>query len=850
MNSARFKAKHPLYASATIFFLFFIAATIPLAAQRSPYAGVISIPGVVEAENYDNGGEGLTWHDTTPGNAFGVYRLNDVDVGAITAGGYFIGAIDTGEWTEYSVNVATPGNYSVTVRWASAYPSSTTFRVLMNGVDVAGTQTITPTGDWQTFQTKTFTAFNLAAGPQILRISFDTGSWNLDSLQFTAIAGQRSPYAGVIAIPGLVQAENYDNGGEGLTWHDTTPGNAFGVYRLNDVDVGAITGGGYFIGNVAAGEWAEYSVNVTTPGSYTVAVRSASADPTSTTFHLTMNGTSAGGTQPITYTGDWQTFTTSTFTVNNVLSGPQILRVTFDSGSVNLDSLQFTANTSCTAPTVSDPMTPPPKPEPTAHPDPETTATLTVTAGGSPTLTYQWYKDNAPLTDVSGHISGSNTNTLSVLAAEQWRDAGSYTVKVSNACGFIVSKPGYINVQCGGPPSPGMIAENIYRAMAFSDNRDTCDWQASVRLNYTSNISYGGSYNIPVVAAAVGYIKSFSPGAPTWNMEAFWDNYLRGELGERSDWNYAGLEMGSADYGHFDTMAILAVHYWAHQKGDTNIEALSRRWLRATFALDALAAVPQQPLTEHADGSRMTVKTKYTGPYVAMVGERSAWGFWLDFDRSIMFANAVGLGANTNDATELPQQQEIRTFVQSWPDVYGLTAADQTYLQRIMNSGTLVPYSDGGSVPYLTRDFLGSIHPATTYKFVAWPRVKATVLTQSRNPNTVATFGMAYFLDPNLAAGREAHFLYPWSQVFQDGDAFKNDVCTGTGLIDLINHVMQGSHPDCPPIITYDVNGKPVVLPTIHPAQTSTIANLPAATPNYVVTLDPTLPPTCTPACP
>ena len=45
----------------------------------------LSVPGRIEAEDYDLGGEGVAYHDTTPGNAGGAYRADDVDIE--TAGG-------------------------------------------------------------------------------------------------------------------------------------------------------------------------------------------------------------------------------------------------------------------------------------------------------------------------------------------------------------------------------------------------------------------------------------------------------------------------------------------------------------------------------------------------------------------------------------------------------------------------------------------------------------------------------------------------------------------------------------------------------------------------------------------
>src|SRR5207247_6038602 len=56
----------------------------------------------------------------------------------------------------------------------------------------------------------------------------------------TMPAGSRSPYGGTPwAMPGVVQAENFDVGGEGVAYHDTTPGNQGGQYRM-DVDFGII----------------------------------------------------------------------------------------------------------------------------------------------------------------------------------------------------------------------------------------------------------------------------------------------------------------------------------------------------------------------------------------------------------------------------------------------------------------------------------------------------------------------------------------------------------------------------------------------------------------------------------
>ena len=89
--------------------------------------------------------------------------------------------------------------------------------------------------------------------------------------------GASSPYLGAaISIPGTINAQDYDNGGEGVAYHDTTSGNTGGAYRGGDVDLEPSADGGNDIGWIAAGEWLNYSVNVTSSGSYTVQLRVAS----------------------------------------------------------------------------------------------------------------------------------------------------------------------------------------------------------------------------------------------------------------------------------------------------------------------------------------------------------------------------------------------------------------------------------------------------------------------------------------------------------------------------------------------------------------------------------------------
>ena len=93
----------------------------------------------------------------------------------------------------------------------------------------------------------------------------------------TGSVGAPLAYGGVAPnLPGDISAANFDTGGEGVSYYDTTPGNTGGAYRSTDVDLEASSIGGYDVGWIAASEWLNYTVNVTSAGAYTAQIRVAS----------------------------------------------------------------------------------------------------------------------------------------------------------------------------------------------------------------------------------------------------------------------------------------------------------------------------------------------------------------------------------------------------------------------------------------------------------------------------------------------------------------------------------------------------------------------------------------------
>ncbi|WNG25040.1 family 43 glycosylhydrolase [Cystobacter fuscus] len=143
----------------------------------------LAIPGKIQAEDYDNGGQGVAYSDGSPQNEGGAYRPNEgVDVGAIPSGGFHVGWLSTSEWVEYTVNVATSGTYTVSARVATQTANGSSLRILFDGKKV-GTLAVPNTGEWQTYTTVS-TQVNLVAGKHILQLRFGD-AFNLDDLTFT-----------------------------------------------------------------------------------------------------------------------------------------------------------------------------------------------------------------------------------------------------------------------------------------------------------------------------------------------------------------------------------------------------------------------------------------------------------------------------------------------------------------------------------------------------------------------------------------------------------------------------------------------------------------------------------------
>ena len=308
-----------------------------------PFGGVASVlPGLIEAENYDEGSNGVTYADTTSGNAGGQYRGGDVDIENTSddGGGQNVGWAVAGEWLKYTVHVAAAGVYDRDARVASAGAGGTV-HIEVNGANITGALTVPDTGGWQTWTTIRKSGITLSAGPQVWRVVMDTngpttavGNFNYFKLiaASASSASASSAYGGTaLSLPGTIQVENFDEGGAGRAYLDTTSGNEGGQYRATDVDIEETSdaGSGYDVGWAFAGEWLNYTVNVTSAGDYELDFRVASAG-TGGTFHLEVNGVDSTGPLPVPNTGSWQSWSIVRRAGVALTAGPQVWRLVMD----------------------------------------------------------------------------------------------------------------------------------------------------------------------------------------------------------------------------------------------------------------------------------------------------------------------------------------------------------------------------------------------------------------------------------------------------------------------------------------------------------------------------------------
>jgi hypothetical protein len=309
---------------------------------RSPYKGsAFSVPGLIEAEDFDNGGEGVAYHDLTAGNQGGQYRTGvDVDIITPAPGVYVVNNFQNGEWLSYTINVTQTAVYRLEALVSSMFTTSS-WHMELDGVNVTGAVLVPNTGGWATFQWVGVSGVALTAGQHILTLVADQQYFNVDAIRITVVAPARSPYRGsAFSVPGLIEAEDFDNGGEGVAYHDLTAGNQGGQYRTGvDVDIITPAPGVYVVNNFQNGEWLSYTINVTQSATYRVEALVSSTFTTSS-WHMELDGVNVTGAVLVPNTGGWAIFQWVGVSGVALTAGPHVLTLVADQQYFNVDAIR------------------------------------------------------------------------------------------------------------------------------------------------------------------------------------------------------------------------------------------------------------------------------------------------------------------------------------------------------------------------------------------------------------------------------------------------------------------------------------------------------------------------------
>jgi hypothetical protein len=290
-------------------------------ARAFPASGPVSVPGTIEAENFDHGADGVAYHDTTAGNYWNTYRTNvGVDITTSTAeGGNILGLVNQGEWLEYTINVPAAGTYKLELRVASDGPGGL-LQVKADNVDKTGNWQVPNTGGWDTWQTISRNV-TLSAGVQVLRLNIIQNG----TQQFPSVGNLNWLRLGTTTAPTrnarqTIEAETLDGSGGSVTVNTS-------------------------IGSLDTNDWVLYrGVDFGSPNVNTFTMRYAVGVGFSGRFKLRLDSPTGPeiGTILTSDTGGWGAYVQRNFTITPGASGVHDLYLTFETdGTANIDWFRF-----------------------------------------------------------------------------------------------------------------------------------------------------------------------------------------------------------------------------------------------------------------------------------------------------------------------------------------------------------------------------------------------------------------------------------------------------------------------------------------------------------------------------
>ncbi len=384
------------------------------------------------------------------------------------------------------------------------------------GPTTAYGSTVSPEGFWKRHNIP-LTA-NLISGQTLhyrIRLMDPAGNPPLVTGDQTVLVPTEAPYLGTpAAIPGTIEAENFDEGGEGIAYHDIDTANVDGTsFRPGTgVDIAAGAQGcndvspSLCLDHIGAGEWLKYSINVTAAATYNLQIRylNPSTDQPSTA-HVEFDGADLTG--PISILNNSGTWQTAAPSVGIPLSaGTHVMRFVVDNnGTTSTTYATFGTLVNWFQLTATGPPPPPTAPIISPQPSGQTvtvgqTATFSVTASGTAPLSYQWSKNGAA-------ISGATTASYTTPATTMADNGAQFTVVVGNMAGSATSLPATLTVTALSVP-PTISPQPSNQAVIVGQTATF-----SVTATGTAPLSYQWSKNGAAISGATS--ASYTTAATT-----------------------------------------------------------------------------------------------------------------------------------------------------------------------------------------------------------------------------------------------------------------------------------------------------------------------------------------------
>jgi hypothetical protein len=279
----------------------------------TPYNGTSrAIPGQIEAEEYDLGGAGLAYADTTSGNSGGEFRSDDVDIAACSEGGYALIDLESGEWVSYTVSVTNTGKYSFDVRYAAE--TAGTIRFALAEGDLTGDVMLPATGGRDTWATERVAqSITLDAGDEYLYVYAS----EVDQLNYFTI--------------------HLDETGSGESTTERIEAESWNDQSGTQLEACGDTGGGTNVSYISNNDWCRYA-GLTLESNMTFSARVARPSGKSDITLEIRLGTETGtliGSVDIPETGGWQTYTTVSTALTTAAGEYDVVLVFVEDGTTD-----------------------------------------------------------------------------------------------------------------------------------------------------------------------------------------------------------------------------------------------------------------------------------------------------------------------------------------------------------------------------------------------------------------------------------------------------------------------------------------------------------------------------------